>query len=86
MTQEHERILKALEDDRYVWRTAEGIATELSLSPEQVRWTLNSLVNDVVVPNARSSDGKQLYGSRKRLLKHASVFTSISGSFNNRIY
>jgi hypothetical protein len=83
---ERRKILNALNDQRFVWRTAAGIAKDTELDASLVTQILHSWTDEIVIPPYRSTSGEQLYGSRTRFIQQSTFSNSLSGVFNNRIY
>lgn len=58
-------VIAALEDDRYDWRTLDGIAEQTALPRAQVRRIIEGLGNTVVRSSIPDEDGRSLYTTRK---------------------
>jgi hypothetical protein len=68
--QDRFKIIKALEDDRYVWRTIDGIVRDTGLS----RVTVENAVQwddeiDAITASYRDEKGRLLYTTRKHYEK-----------------
>jgi|GEM_PF-5505393 len=83
---ERAKILAALNDQKYTWRTAGGIATDTKLDLALVKEILLGWSDEVVIPPYVSQSGEPLYGSRTRMLQNMTFSNVLSGVFNNRIY
>lgn len=60
-------VLQALEDDRYDWRTAKGLAKDLKIDEQEILAVLNSFPDQVV--RATSGDGRILFTTRSHYEK-----------------
>ena len=58
-------VIAALEDDRYDWRTLDGIAEQTALLRAQVRRIIEGLGNTVVRSSIPDEDGRSLYTTRR---------------------
>jgi hypothetical protein len=56
-------IVKALEDQRYDWRTLEGLVRSAGVKEEQILQVLNSMPDQVV--RATTTDGRTVFTTRK---------------------
>jgi hypothetical protein len=59
------RIIHALEDPRYDWRTIEGVAEETSIPAATVQEVLESLKEDVLRSSVPDELGRNLFTTRK---------------------
>lgn len=60
-------VVRALEDDRYDWRTVGGIAREIGATNQEIISVLNSMSDQIV--RATAEDGKSLFTTRKHYEK-----------------
>jgi hypothetical protein len=60
-------ILKALEDDRYDWRTIKGLVTDTGAPERDVIAVLNSLSDRLV--RTQDADGRSLFTTREHYEK-----------------
>jgi hypothetical protein len=60
-------VIRALEDERYDWRTLDGLATALGTSEREVLGVLNSIPDQIV--RAASADGQSLFTTRSHYEK-----------------
>jgi len=63
------QVLRALEDERWDWRTVEGIAQEARLSQEEVLEILEGSPGEVIRSRVSDAKGRALYTSRQRYAK-----------------
>jgi hypothetical protein len=60
-----DEIIRALEDDRYEWRTVEGVAEQIGVPPASVQEFLESLKSEIVRSSIPDEAGRSLYTTRK---------------------
>ena len=68
-----DRILNALEDPRWNWRTVDGISRDTGIPPDEVRVFLTGSGGTVVRSIARDRQGRSLFTTRKRYRKSHSL-------------
>ena len=59
-------LVRALEDPKWDWRTAEGAAKDTGLSPDQVLYILESDPGTFIRSRVPDSNGRPLYSTRDR--------------------
>ena len=57
-------VLKALENDKFEWRTIEGVSKETGLSSDQVIDALDAASDKIVKSSIPSLEGKALFATR----------------------
>lgn len=62
------RILEALENPNYVWRTVDGLSKETNVPRTKVQLTLRRIPRSNMVIS-RSATGKKLYSTRQHYRK-----------------
>jgi hypothetical protein len=72
-SQTHQRIIEALEDDRYDWRTIDGISEQTGVAAADVRELLNSLDEVVVRSSIPDESGRALYTTRQHYRQTHSI-------------
>jgi len=80
-----EKVIKALEDNKYKWRSPKGIATQVGLSEEEVLIVIRSNSDEVLQSNVPSVDGSPLFTTRNHFHKMSSPFEKIVGAFKGRL-
>ena len=60
------RIIAALDDPRWEWRTVDGISRETKIPPQEIRTFLNRSGRKVMKSVARDRQGRALYTTRRR--------------------
>jgi len=58
-------IIRALEDDRYEWRTVDGVSEQIGIPAAQVQEILESLKQEIVRSSIPDEAGRSLYTTRK---------------------
>lgn len=61
-----EKILVALKDEQWEFRTVEGMAEEIGFSPETIQACIQNHESEVRQALVRDSDGRVLYTDRSR--------------------
>lgn len=59
------RIVQALEDPRYEWRTIDGLALETSIPAATIREVLENLDEEVVRSSIPDESGRSLFTTRR---------------------
>jgi|SRR5271170_3052582 len=59
------RIVQALEDSRYEWRTIDGVAQETSIPAATVREVLEGLKQEVLRSSIPDESGRNLFTTRR---------------------
>jgi hypothetical protein len=79
-----ELVIKALETDKYKWRTINGIAKECGMPADEVRNIIRSLGDKIIKGSETSEMGEELYTTRERYYTKRDFFTrlltAVSGS------
>ena len=78
------RVLKALENPNYKWRTINGVAKETGLNPELVQNVINSNSDMIVRSSVQSTEGEDLYTTRKHFQQEIPVIDRLLGAIKNR--
>jgi hypothetical protein len=81
---EIKKVLEALNNDRFKWRTVKGIASESNLNPDVVVTVIKSQPDAIVRSNVRSTKGDELYTSRGKLGSVENTMTRLLGAFKGR--
>ena len=81
-----QKVLKALEDDRFKWRTLHGIAKSSSLAEPDVEAVIEAHPDIIIKSRVPSVDGSALYTTRTHFLAKASPLEKLAGAFRNRVY
>jgi predicted transcriptional regulator len=80
------KIIAALEDANFKWRTVAGVAKQAGLSPEQVTTGLKTLIDVGLVMRSTipSEKGDDLYTTRKHYKTYAPLGERLLAAFRNR--
>jgi hypothetical protein len=79
------KVIAALENPKYKWRTIGGIAKETRLTADAVVNVLTSAAETIVRSSVPSKDGDALFTTRARFRQSASVAERLRGAFTNRL-
>ena len=82
----HLKIKRALENDKYKYRTLKGISRDAGVSVEVVKRDIASHSDSIVTLTRRNQNGEALYTTRSHYRKKASVGEKIMGALINRVY
>lgn len=80
-----EKVIKALEDDRYKWRTIKGIATAARISPAKVEAVLQAQQDKIVRSSINGANGEALYATRRHFKKKSSFGERVMAAMRNRM-
>lgn len=76
-------LLKALEDDRYDWRTIKGLAKATSATEAEVVSTLNSMSDQVV--RSQDADGRSIFTTREHYQKSHGLGDRLLSALADRV-
>jgi len=80
------RVVRALENPKYNWRTIEGISEETGIDVHQVAQILQFLPNKVdLVRSVDRSGRRQLFTTRNHYNRTQNVLNRILSTFSDRI-
>ena len=77
-------VMKSLGTEKFKWRTVVGVAKETGLPEETVRRAISQSAAQVVRSSVSSVDGQELFTTRERFRKTASVTEKLLGAIKNR--
>jgi hypothetical protein len=82
-----QRVVRALENPKWDWRTIEGISEETGISPQQVASIIRYLPNvvDVVQSSVPDIKGRPLFTTRKHYNQRQNFANRILSVFSDRI-
>ncbi len=78
-------VMKALEDEKFKWRTLKGIATQLSVNENGIEAVIEDNQDTVVQSSIPSRSGKKLYSTREHYRRVSSGFDRFLGGLKGRI-
>lgn len=79
-----ERVIDAMENPEYRWRTVRGIAADANLDAGTVLEILAALGEWVICSSTQSETGEDLYTTRNHFRKTASLWERVRGVLLNR--
>lgn len=80
------RVRRALENDKYSFRTINGVAKEANVKPADVEKAISRHNDEVVILHRRGSDGERLITTRKHYKKKATLKEKLMGAMLNCVY
>jgi hypothetical protein len=85
MSEEWEKIRKALEDPKYKWRTIEGVVKSTGLDATTVVSSISNYQDQVVKSTVPSTTGSELFTTRKHYREKSSAWEKIASSIKNKV-
>jgi len=81
-----DRVQEALNDERFKWRTADGVAKQVGLQKCEVMEAFSDLAQEGVVirSSVASPKGDELYSTRERFKQFAPVTEKLGAMLRNR--
>jgi len=79
------KVIQALENHEYKWRTVKGISKEIGESEKDVLLVIKQNMDVIVKSSVPSKDGEDLYTTRKHFNKSSSTMDKIIGAFKGRL-
>jgi hypothetical protein len=76
-------VLKALEDERYDWRTIKGLVKSTGATEQDILSMLNSLADKIV--RSQDADGRSLFTTREHYQKTHGLGDRILSALADRI-
>ena len=83
--QREAEILKALEDNRFKWRTVAGVVQQLDVSDADVLEVIADNQDTIVQSSIPSTKGDQLYTTRPHFHETSSALDKLRGAFKGRL-
>ncbi|MCP4114090.1 MAG: hypothetical protein GY737_01575 [Desulfobacteraceae bacterium] len=86
MTKRHskEKVLEALENPNFTWRTVKGISEEAGISPQIVSEIIMSQKDWVVESSVPNTSGEALYTTRTAYMKRVNPIKRFLAALKNR--
>ena len=85
LSEKGRRILTALENPEYNWRTVEGISNETGLGQSEVAEILSSLSDQIVQSSLPNKKGQVLFTTRRQYYRSRSLAERLLSVFSDRI-
>jgi hypothetical protein len=60
-----DQIIHALEDDRYEWRTIDGVSGQIGVPTQQIQEFLENVKQEIVRSSIPDESGRSLYTTRR---------------------
>ncbi len=80
-----QRVIDALEDPRFDWRTVEGVAEQTGVDPSMVRAILKESEHEIVRSSVPDESGRSLYTTRRHYRQTSGLGTRILSALSDRI-
>jgi hypothetical protein len=80
------KVKQALENEKYSFRTIEGVAKETRLNKSQVEKAIINHNDEVVILHRKGSQGERLVTTRSHYSSKASLKEKLMGVMLNRVY
>jgi hypothetical protein len=84
-SQIRQRIINALEDERYEWRTIDGLSEQTGIPEAKIQEALASLEQEVVRSSIPDDSGRALYTTRKHYRQTHGVGTRFLNAVSGRV-
>ena len=79
-----EKVISALENPEYDWRTLKGMSEDIGISQQELKEIISQLDEIVIKSSTPGKDGSELYTTRDHYYKNQSILkrslTAASGS------
>lgn len=86
ISENYKKVLKALVDEKYKYRTISGISNSTGLTMQKVQEELSTHGEEIVVLSRKNQRRERLYTTREHYKKTASLTEKAIGAFINGIY
>ena len=80
------KVLAALEDDKFRFRTVHGVMTDTGLTEQQVKSVIQQNPEKIVTVFRKSAKGEALLTTRKHYEETSSIKEKVIGALINRVY
>ncbi|MBY6108282.1 hypothetical protein KUW19_17615 [Ferrimonas balearica] len=84
MSNDKDKVLTALKNEKYQWRTVRGIARESGVPKETVYSIIMENGNEIVRSSSKAESGESLFMSRERYRETNSPLRRLAAAFKNR--
>ena len=81
---QEERVLQALGNPKFTWRTIQGISKETGFGTDVILEVIARRKDNIVRSSILSESGEDLFATRKHFQEHASVSNKLMGALKNR--
>jgi len=73
-----DNVVKALENDKYVWRTIRGVAKELNTTEEEIKKLIQEHISEVIKSSIPAETGEDLFTTRKHYRQKATFIDRVA--------
>ena len=80
------RVRRALENDKYSFRTINGVAKEANVKSIDVEEAISRHYDEVVILHRKGTDGERLITTRKHYRKKSTLKEKMMGAMLNCVY
>ena len=80
-----DKLVKALEDERYQWRTVDGLVTDLKMHRETIEELLAGMKQTVVRSSIPDDRGRSLYTTRRHYKRTHGFGDKVLAALSDRI-
>jgi hypothetical protein len=84
MDDDDKKVLEALANQNFEWRTISGVAKETELSVERVMKVVSTCGDKIVQSSVTSTSGDLLYTSRDKYKQKKNLLKKVSAVLRNR--
>jgi len=75
-----DEVVKALENDKYKWRTVRGVAKQLDASQQEIMSLMTQHLDEVIKSAVPAETGEDLFTTRRHYRRKASALDKITSS------
>jgi hypothetical protein len=80
-----QKVIRALENEDYDWRTLDGLSNETGLTPSEVQEVLYNLQGAVIQSSIPDKQGRALFTTRSHYKKNQSVGNRILSALSDTV-
>ncbi len=85
MSEEWEKVRRALENPRYKWRTVEGIARETGHDFITVVSSLTAHADQILKSSIPAKDGRDLFTTREHYRAKSTLWERLESAITNKV-
>jgi hypothetical protein len=80
-----DQVVKALENEKYSWRTVRGVAKEIKATESEVLRLINQHASEVIKLSVSAETGEDLYTTRRHYRETAPYIDKIASSVTSNV-
>ena len=84
METEKKKIIEALNNDKFLWRTIQGISKETKIDPDLIKSVMRANTEVIVQSTSCNDKGEALFTTREKLRKEGGTLKRLSSALINR--